>query len=59
MSSNSVSIVRCWTDGPVKLLGVWFGPNTQKEKKQNEITSRLVSLPQQCNDRNLSLKGSG
>ncbi len=55
MPSNSV--VGRWTDGPVKLLGVWFGPDLQLDRNWDEVTSKVASLTQKWAERKLSLKG--
>lgn len=39
-------IVGCRTDGPVILVGAWFGPDLQMEKNWAEIKSRVVAFPQ-------------
>ena len=46
-----------WTEGPVKLLGVWFGPDLQVEKNWDEVASRVASLTHKWAERKLSLKG--
>jgi hypothetical protein len=51
------SVVGRWTDGPVKLLGVWFGPDLQVDKNWGEVTSRVAHLTQKWAERKLSLKG--
>ncbi len=56
-SMPSDSVVGCWTDRPVKLLGVWFGPDLQLDKNWDEVTSRVASLTQKWAERKLSLKG--
>ncbi|GAB1597330.1 hypothetical protein Ahia01_000009400 [Argonauta hians] len=51
------SVAGHWTDGPVKMLGVWFGPDLQVERNWDEVTSRVANLIQKWNGRKLSLKG--
>ena len=46
-----------WTEGPVKLLGVWFGPDLQVDRNWDEVASRVASLTQKWAERKLSLKG--
>lgn len=53
----SDSIVGRWTDGSIKLLGVWFGSDLQLEKNWSEATSKVASLVQTWSGRCLSLKG--
>jgi hypothetical protein len=56
-SMPSDGVVGRWTDGPVKLLGVWFGPDLQVDRNWDEVTSKVVSLTQKWAGRKLSLKG--
>lgn len=44
MSPNCV--VGRWTDGPIKLLGVWFGPDRQIDKNRGEVMSSVNTLVQ-------------
>ena len=30
-----------WSDGPVRILGVWFGPGLQLEKKWLEVRAKV------------------
>jgi len=46
-----------WTDGPCKILGVWFGPDLQLEKNWSEILEKVVATAGLWSRRRLSLKG--
>ena len=46
-----------WTKGPVKVLGVWLGPDLQVEKNWDEAACRVANLTQKWAERKLSLKG--
>ena len=32
-----------WKDGPCKILGVWFEPDLQLEKKWSEVLEKVVA----------------
>ena len=46
-----------WTDGPCKILGVWFGPDLQLEKNWSEVIEKVVATTGLWSRRRLSLKG--
>ena len=46
-----------WSDGPCKILGVWFGPDLQLEKNWSEVLKAVRSAAALWISRNLSLKG--
>ena len=46
-----------WTDGPVRILGVWFGPDLQLEKNWSEIQTKVEVAVRIWLQRRLSLKG--
>lgn len=47
MPSYSASVIEYLTDGPVKLLRVWFNWVHEMVKNWGEIMSRVVTLSQQ------------
>ena len=46
-----------WTDGPVCILGVWFGPDLQLEKNWSEVQAKVEASTRIWLQRRLSLKG--
>ena len=46
-----------WTDGPCKILGVWYGPDLQLEKNWSEVIDRVQNAVNLWSGRHLSLKG--
>ena len=46
-----------WTDGPCKILGVWYGPDLQLEKNWSEVLEKVVAAVGLWLRRHLSLKG--
>ncbi len=46
-----------WTDGPVRILGVWFGPDLQLEKNWSEVRAKVYAAGQTWRRRMLSVKG--
>lgn len=52
----SDGVVGRWTDGRVKLIEIWFGPNLQVNKNLEERTNRVTSLTQKWVERKLSLE---
>ena len=46
-----------WTDGPCKILGVWYGPDLQLEKNWAEVLNKVVATTALWSQRGLSLKG--
>ncbi|MCP3653585.1 MAG: zinc-binding domain-containing protein [Herbaspirillum sp.] len=55
-AASGVGVWR-WTEGPVKVLGVWFGPDLQVERNGEEVEIRVAILIQKWAERKLSLKG--
>ena len=47
-----------WSDGPVRILGVWFGPNLLLERNWSEIQAKVNAQVGIWLSRRLSLKGS-
>ena len=48
-----------WSDGPIKILGVWFGPDLQVEKNWSEVQAKVEARIRRWFPRRLSLKGRG
>ena len=46
-----------WSDGPVRILGVWFGPDLQLERNWSEVQAKLDAQVGTWLPRRLSLKG--
>ena len=46
-----------WMDGPCKILGVWFDPDLQKQKKWSEVLEKGVTSADLWLLRKFSLKG--
>ena len=46
-----------WTDGPVKILGIWFGPDLLVEMNWSEAQEKAEDAVKLWSRRNLSLKG--
>ena len=46
-----------WSDGPVRILGVWFGPGLQLERNWSEIQAKVNAQVGIWLSRRLSLKG--
>ena len=46
-----------WTDGPIRILGVWYGPDLQLEKNWSEVHARVETSVGIWLRRRLSLKG--
>ena len=46
-----------WSDGPVRILGVWFGPELQLERNWSEIQAKVNAQVGIWLSRRLSLKG--
>ena len=45
-----------WSDGPVRILGVWFGPGLQLERNWSEIQAKVNAQVGIWLSRRLSLK---
>ena len=46
-----------WSDGPVRILGVWFGPGLQLERNWSEVQAKVNAQVGIWLSRRLSLKG--
>ena len=46
-----------WSDGPVRILGVWFGPDLQLELNWSEVQAKMNAQVGIWLSRRLSLKG--
>ena len=46
-----------WGDGPVRILGVWFGPDLQLEQNWSEVQAKVNAQVGTWFSRRLSLKG--
>ena len=46
-----------WSDGPVRILGVWFGPDLQLERNWSEVQAKVNAQVGIWLSRRLSLKG--
>ena len=46
-----------WSDGPVRILGVWFGPDLQLERNWSEVQTKVNAQVATWLSRRLSLKG--
>ena len=46
-----------WSDGPVRILGVWFGPDLQLERNWSEVQAQVNAQVEIWLSRRLSLKG--
>ena len=55
--SNTLPVPFCWSDGPVRILGVWFGPDLQLERNWSEIQAKVNAQVGIWLSRRLSLKG--
>lgn len=58
MPHNSAYLVGRWTDKQVKLLGFFFGPDSQMEKNWDK-TSKMTTITHLRLKRKLSLKSLG
>ena len=55
--SNTLPGAFCWSDGPVRILGVWFGPDFQLERNWSEVQTKVNAQVGIWLSRRLSLKG--
>ena len=55
--SNTLPEPFRWSDGPVRILGVWFGPDLQLERNWSEVQAKVNALVGIWLSRRLSLKG--
>ena len=46
-----------WSDGPVRILGMWFGPGLRVERNWLEVRAKVEAQMGTCLRRRLSLKG--
>ena len=46
-----------WSDGPICILGVWFGPDLQLERNWSEVQTKVNAQVEIWLSRRLSLKG--
>ena len=46
-----------WSDGPIRILGVWFGPDLQLERNWSEVHAKVNAQVGIWLSRRLSLKG--
>ena len=46
-----------WSDGPIRIFGVWFGPDLQLERNWSEVQTKLNAQVGIWLSRRLSLKG--
>ena len=46
-----------WNDGPIRILGVWFGPDLQLERNWSEVHAKVNAQVGTWLSRRLSLKG--
>ena len=56
-SSNTLPGPFRWSDGPIRILGVWFGPNLQLERNWSEVQAKVNAQVGIWLSRRLSLKG--
>ena len=55
--SNTLPEPFRWSDGPVRILGVWFGPDLQLEQNWSEVQAQVNAQVGIWFSRRLSLKG--
>ena len=55
--SNTLPGPFCWSDGPIRLLEVWFGPDLQLERNWSEVHAKVNARVGIWLSRRLSLKG--
>ena len=46
-----------WTDGPIKILGIWVGPDLQHDKNWLEVLAKVKAACRGWLNRRLSLRG--
>ena len=56
-SSNTLPEPFRWSDGPIRILGVWFGPDLQLERNWSEVHAKVNAQVGIWLSRRLSLKG--
>ena len=57
MGSNTLPGPFRWSDGPIRILGVWFGPDLQLERNWSEVHAEVNAQVEIWISRRLSLKG--
>ena len=57
MGSNTLPGPFRWSDGPIRILGVWFGPDLQLERNWSEVHAKVNAQVGIWLSRRLSLKG--
>ena len=55
--SNTLPGLFRWSDGPIRILGVWFGPDLQLERNWSEVQAKVNAQVGIWLSRRLSLKG--
>ena len=55
--SNTLPEPFRWSDGPIRILGVWFGPDLQLERNWSEVHAKVNAQVGIWLSRRLSLKG--
>ena len=55
--SNTLPRPFRWSDGPIRILGVWFGPDLQLERNWSEVQTKVNAQVGIWLSRRLSLKG--
>ena len=55
--SNTLPVPFRWSDGPIRILGVWFGPDLQLERNWSEVQTKVNAQVGIWLSRRLSLKG--
>ena len=57
MGSNTLPGPFRWSDGIIRILGVWFGPDLQLERSWSEVQAKVNAQAGNWLSRRLSLKG--
>ena len=55
--SNTLPAPFHWNDGPIRILGVWFGPDLQLERNWSEVQAKPNAQVGTYLSRGLSSKG--
>ena len=55
--SNTFPVPFRWSDGPIRILGVWFGPDLPLERNWSEVQTKVNAQVEIWLSRRLSLKG--
>ena len=48
-----------WSDGPIRILGVWFGPDLQLERNWSEVQAKVNAQVGNLAFKEVVLKGQG